>query len=191
MRNTRQILSEITGAKGMISQLAREIHDWYIELPEEVFTNLDASIESVLDHFYDRPGLKEAFEELSQYHMATGTLAKRVLASGKLGEAKVAAPPLTPGEIHVPREWERKPRVARLGGRVKAPWAKRATVIHDPAVDRVIRKIEQFLGDVEGGDPAENCWTLAIDAAHECGYDGDMGIRIAKAACAQLGYPRK
>jgi len=138
-------------------------------------------------------------------------LDKEVEIKAPTVEAKAPAPNLAPGEIHVPRDFEKKrgrlaprsrtielsrlappsERPAQLGDRVRMPGSKRAIVIRDPAVDKVARMIQGFLGDTEGGSESENCWTLAIDAAHEAGYVDDSAIRIAKAACRQLGYPQR
>jgi len=83
-------------------------------------------------------------------------------------------------------------------------------------VDRVKTRIEPFIGDFEepdlspeqqrdrvsqvlntGKEPdytadhiAEHIWTLAIDAAHEQGYEEGTAIMVANMACEQLGYPR-
>jgi hypothetical protein len=135
-----------------------------------------------------------------------------------LGEvAKQPAYHPAPGEIHVPRDFEKKrgrvaPQPTRIelsrlappseqgkmpqvGGKVRFPGRKRATVIHDPLTDRIKRKVEMHLGDVvENPDDeaavSEEAWTLAIDAAQEVGLDSERAQRVARDVCRLLGYPR-
>jgi hypothetical protein len=66
----------------------------------------------------------------------------------------------------------------------------------DGIVDRIVAKVERYLGDVitpetDDATAKEECWTLCIDAANDMIGQGPKAITAARHACAQLGYPPK
>jgi len=61
--------------------------------------------------------------------------------------------------------------------------------------DRIVDRVEQFLGDVIDADmspedQSEECWSLCIDAARDMGLEDEAAQSAAKEACRILGYER-